>query len=198
MHIDLRLSYVARAAMLAGAVVAASAVPSHAADDDLRVVADCLKLVKSGARPLAEVRTERFQGKVGEPAADCRGGEKALARRGVPWVDWSNYWGAGDTSSKTDKTDGIVMPPLLPHLLNPNTRGVDGALMDLESQRMELIKFNLFDNLTYEQYGKGGKVDGRLEDGSLLKRWKEMRLAATSPNIGDVLVDPKTGENIAD
>src|SRR5882724_3835960 len=194
MHIDLRLSYVALAAMLAGAGLAASSVPARAADDDVRIVADCLKLVKSGARPIAEVRTERFEGKVGEPAADCRGGEKAIARRGVPWVDWSNYWGAGDASSKTDKTDGIVVPPLLRHLLNRNTRGIDGALMDLEYQRMELIKFNLFENLTYEQYVKGAKVDGRQEDGSLLKRWKEMRLAAGSPNIGDVLIDPKTGD----
>ena len=41
---------------------------------------------------------------------------------------------------------------MLRHLTNRNTRGIDGALMDLEYQRMELIKFNLFENKTYEQY----------------------------------------------
>ena len=30
--------------------------------------------------------------------------------------------------------------------------------MDLEYQRMELIKFNLFENKTYEQYVTGRKV----------------------------------------
>ena len=31
-------------------------------------------------------------------------------------------------------------------ILSPNTRGINGALLDLEYQRMELLKFNLFDN----------------------------------------------------
>jgi hypothetical protein len=189
-----RLFHFALALLLAGGGLAASPAPSRAGDDDLRIIADCLKLIKSGARPIAEVRTERFEGKVGVPAADCRGGDKAVARRGVPWVDWSNYWGAGDASSKTDKTDRVIVPPLLQHLTNRNTRGVDGVLMDIEYQRMELIRFNLFDNLTYEQYVKGAKVDGKQEDGSLLRRWKEMRLTANSPNIGDVSVDAKTGD----
>ena len=43
-------------------------------------------------------------------------------------------------------------------MIDRNKRGVDGALMDLEYQRMELIKFNLFDNKTYEQYVTGRKV----------------------------------------
>jgi hypothetical protein len=194
MPIGPRLSDLACALLLASAALAASTCVSRADDDDLRIVADCLKLVKSGARPIAEDRTARFEGKVGAPAADCRGGEKALRQRGVPWVDWSNYWGAGDASSRTDKTDRVVVPPLLRHLTNRNTRGVDGVLMDIEYQRMELIKFNLFDNLTYEHYVKGGTVNGRPEDGSLLKRWAEMRLAADSPSIGAVTTDPATGD----
>ena len=68
------------------------------------------------------------------------------------------------------------MLPLLRHLLDRNTRGIDGALMDLEYQRMELIKFNLFDNRTYEQYVTGRKVGREQIDGSVLKVWKEMRL----------------------
>jgi Animal haem peroxidase len=194
MSVDLRLSHHACVLLLTVLGMGAPLSPARAGDDDARIIADCLKLIKNGARPIAETRTERFQGKVGIPAADCRGGEKALGQRGVPWVDWSNYWGAADARSRTAVTDDIVVPPLLRHLVNRNTRGVDGALTDIEYQRMELIKFNLFDNSTYEQYVKGSKVNGRQEDGSLLKRWKEMRLAAGSPNIGDVQTDAKTGE----
>ena len=52
----------------------------------------------------------------------------------------------------------------------PNGRGIDGSLMDLEYQRIELIKFNLFDNYTYETYirGIGGKP------GATQKHWPEM------------------------
>jgi hypothetical protein len=62
MHTDLRLSCVALAAALAAAALVASTVPSRAGDDDARIVADCFKLVKSGARKIAEVRTDRFEG----------------------------------------------------------------------------------------------------------------------------------------
>ena len=189
-----RFSHLALALLLTAGSLAASPTPSRAGDDDLRITADCLKLIKSGVRPIADARTERFEGKVGVPAADCRGGAKALAQRGVPWVDWSNYWAAGDASSKTDKTDSVVVPPLLRHLTDRNTRGIDGVLMDIEYQRMELIKFNLFDNATYEHYVKGAKVDGKQEDGSLLRRWKEMRLAANSPSIGEVQTDARSGD----
>ena len=62
--------------------------------------------------------------------------------RETPWVDWADYWGAGDLSSQSDFNEANS------HLFNRNIRGVDGALLDLEYQRMELIKFNLFDNRT--------------------------------------------------
>ena len=80
--------------------------------------------------------------------ARCRGGANAVAKRNTPWLDWSNYWATGDASSRSEKSDSTVfpIPPLLKHLLDRNTRGIDGALMDIEYQRMELIKFNLFDN----------------------------------------------------
>ena len=89
--------------------------------------------------------------------------------------------------SKTDARDRIAVP-LLRHLIDRNTRGIDGALMDLEYQRMELIKFNLFDNRTYEQYVTGRKVGSEQIDGPVLKVWKEMRLAADHPNLGDVQI----------
>jgi hypothetical protein len=66
----------------------------------------------------------------------------ALRFLDVPWVDWSNYYGTGDASSLSRATK--------------NLRGVGGALIDLEYERVELIKFNLFDNTgTYEDYVKG-------------------------------------------
>jgi hypothetical protein len=171
------------ACLLAAALT--SSLPAQAQDGRLEIAADCLKLVRGGVRPLAETRVERFEGKVDEPVASCRGGERAVQQRGVPWVDWSNYWSAGDATSKTDKSDSI-MPPLLRHLTDRNTRGVDGALMDLEYQRMELIKFNLFENKTYEQYVTGRKVGQEQIDGPVLKVWKEMRLERNHPNFRDL------------
>jgi Animal haem peroxidase len=52
-------------------------------------------------------------------------------------------------------------------------------LLDLEYQRIELIKFNLFDNKTFEQYG-------RTPDGPTLKTWREMRLPKEHPRFADV------------
>ena len=48
---------------------------------------------------IPDTRGLRFQGKVSEATALCRGGEQALQFRGTPWVDWSNYWGTGDMTS---------------------------------------------------------------------------------------------------
>ncbi len=49
----------------------------------------------------------------------------------------------------------------------------DGALLDLEYQRIELLQFNLFDNSgTYKDYVLGREgINGRA-----LKVWREMRL----------------------
>ena len=118
-------------------------------------------------------RTERFQGKVQEDTAKCRGGEKAVEFRSTPYVDWANYWATGDASSLYPGTSSIGGH------LGPNGRGIDGALLDLEYQRMELIKFNLFDNSgTYREYaeGRGGVA------GSALKVWDAMRLPKGNPN----------------
>ncbi len=75
--------------------------PTH--EDDVAIARWCAELVQGGLRDIADDRSARFLGKVGEPAAGCRGGDKALAYRDTPWVDWSNYWGAGDESSKSDR-----------------------------------------------------------------------------------------------
>lgn len=137
----------------------------------------CAELVNSGFRPVARERTERFLGKVQEATAECRGGQKAVEFRKTPYVDWANYWATGDASSMYPGTTEVGSH------LRPNGRGIDGALLDLEYQRMELIKFNLFDNSgTYKEYveGRGGVA------GPALKVWDAMRLPKDSPNYGAV------------
>lgn len=112
----------------------------------------CVSTASTGLRPIADDRSERFLGKVQEDTARCRGGDKAVASRDTPWVDWSNYWATGDISTESDGREAITS--LGEHLF-PNGRGIDGSLLDLEYQRIELIKFNLFDNYTYQTYIQG-------------------------------------------
>ncbi|MBL4828181.1 MAG: hypothetical protein JKY66_10815 [Spongiibacteraceae bacterium] len=139
----------------------------------------CINMAESGVRPISKDRSDRFLGKVEENTARCRGGEKAVSYRFTPWVDWSNYWSSGDNSSKNEGREAITR---VGEHLKPNGRGIDGALMDLEYQRIELIKFNLFDNYTYETYvkGLGGKP------GSAINLWDEMRLGKEHENFVDV------------
>jgi len=148
-------------------------------DERLRSDQACLEVAEKGLRAIAINQGERFLGKVTEATARCRGGEKALAYRGAPWVDWPNYWGTGDASSKVESWQPITK---LGKHMNPNGRGVDGALMDLEYQRMELLRFNLNDNATYETYVKG-KGD---TPGPILKTWEEMRLPPSHPQYQQV------------
>lgn len=129
----------------------------------------CIETVNSGLLEIPDDRSQRFLGKVAESTARCRGGEKAVRYRAAPWVDWQNYYATGDAGSKKEGREAITL--LGKHIL-PNGRGIDGALLDLEYQRIELIKFNLFDQSTFEQYIKGR--EGR--PGPTLKSWNEMRL----------------------
>jgi hypothetical protein len=153
----------------------AAAVPSGKREEAKALVA-CAQAVADDLRVLkipAE-RAGRFQGKVSEATALCRGGEIALQFRGTPWVDWTNYWGTGDLTSLPT---GFVSAKL------PAQRGVAGALVDLELQRVALIKFNLFDNSgTYAQYVQGQNG----VNGPALKVWHEMRLDPTNPSYKDV------------
>ena len=59
----------------------------------------CIKMVASGFLKIADTRDQRFEGKVSETTALCRGGPKAVQFRMTPWVDWSQYFGTGDKSS---------------------------------------------------------------------------------------------------
>lgn len=134
----------------------------------------CAQMVLKGVRKIADTRDQRFEAKVAEATALCRGGQKALLFRNTPWADWSQYWGTGDGTSK---------PPGLVTKNGPTTRGVAGALLDLEYQRVELIKFNLFDNNgTFEEYVNGRAGVG----GGALKTWPSMRLPKDHPNYQDV------------
>jgi hypothetical protein len=137
----------------------------------------CLTLAEKGFRPIANERTERFLGKVQDFTARCRGGDKAVAFRGTPWVDWANYWATGDTDSKPAESGSTDRH------LSPTGRGIDGALLDLEYQRIELIKFNLLDNSgAYKDYVEGR--DG--VPGPALKTWDVMRLPKGHPDYDAV------------
>jgi Animal haem peroxidase len=129
-------------------------------------------------RPVAEDPALRFLGKVREDTALCRGGDSAVQLRSLPWVDWQNYWATGDATSKSNVPDIWI----LGHFF-PNGRGIDGALLDLQFQRMEMIKFNLFDNSgTYEKYMKIlGDPAGVFHD-----PYVEMRVPEKNPPSGNV------------
>ncbi len=138
-----------------------------------RDVVACGATAAAGLRAVASERTGRFLGKVHEATARCRGGEKAVERNRTPWVDWPNYWGTGGPTTRA--------PSLVPWWpVAPDTRGLRGALLDLEYQRIELIRFNLFDNSgTYQAY-----VTDR--DGAALQTWPEMELPPGDPNFAAV------------
>lgn len=142
----------------------------------------CIKVAEKGLRPLAKQQTERFLGKVDKDTANCRGGDKAMKNRDSVWIDWANYWGTGDANSKAEGMEAITE---LGNHLKPNGRGIDGTLVDLEYQRMELLRFNLYDNKTFESYVKG---DGKTP-GPVLKTWEAMRLPATHPQFQQVTSD---------
>lgn len=128
--------------------------------------ASCVAYALGGLRDVATDRSERFLGKVSEDTARCRGGEAAVAWRERPWLDWPRYWSAGGEQSR--------FAGMTAHLdfFSPNRRGINGALLDLEYQRIELLKFNLFDNGgTYQEY-----VSGKL--GST---WPQLRLPKEHP-----------------
>ncbi|MEZ5855481.1 MAG: peroxidase family protein [Hyphomicrobiaceae bacterium] len=150
----------------------------------------CVAQLARGMRPVASDRGDRFLGKPNEVALRCRGDERALANRETPWVDWSNYWSTGDKSSRAPEWLGDV-PPLRRFLKDGH--GETGALIDLEYQRLELIKFNLFDNATYKTYvtGEGGVA------GPALRRWPQMRLTPDDPAYVHLQIDADGNQRCA-
>ena len=111
----------------------------------------CVRTVWGGLRPVAEDRARRFLGQVDEERARCRGGARAAEARRGPWVDWPAL--LGDRATPGAGRRGRAGAGASSR---PDRRGLDGALIDLEYQRIELIKFNLFDNSgTYPDYVRG-------------------------------------------
>ena len=150
-------------------LVSMSASIAGCASNSKQDLDSCADMALGGIRPIASDSAQRFLGKVSKDTAYCRGGDHAVAFRGAPWVDWQNYYATGDVTSKAAESSGGH--------LGKNGRGVDGALLDLEYQRMELVKFNLFDNSgTYADYvqGRNGVA------GQALKTWPQMQ-----PALGD-------------
>ncbi|MGE5818883.1 MAG: peroxidase family protein, partial [Deltaproteobacteria bacterium] len=140
-------------------------------------VGSCIAYALGGLREIPAKRTARFLGKVQEDTARCRGGSKAVAWRKTPWIDWQKYRMAGGEESRDSGLASWLGP------LSPNQRGINGALIDLEYQRLELLKFNLFDNSgTYEQYVRGR--DGAA--GRTLKTWPQLRLPKNHPAYASV------------
>ena len=132
----------------------------------------CLAYALGGWRAVAMDRSERFLGKVSEHTARCRGGEKAVAWRKTPWLDWPQYFSAGGAPSRYSGLTDML------EFLSPNDRGINGALLDLEYQRIELLKFNLFDNSgTYESYVRGESAGA----GGVAKSWPQLRLPKEHP-----------------
>ena len=154
---------------------ASSSAPTDKGEEAKALLA-CAQMVNDQLKDIKipNERGLRFQGKVSEATALCRGGNQALQFRATPWVDWTNYWGTGDMSSLPS---GFISAKL------PAQRGVIGALLDLELQRVELIKFNLFENSgTFADF-----VQGRNGvSGSALKVWPQMRLQPANPSFNDV------------
>src|SRR5918994_4161900 len=110
-------------------------------------VGSCIAYAFGGLREVAQERAARFLGKVYEDSARCRGVQSAVAWRNTPWIDWQRYSAAAGPESQTRGWAGKL------GFFSPDRRGINGALLDLEYQRIELLKFNLFDNSgTFETY----------------------------------------------
>jgi hypothetical protein len=100
-----------------------------------------------------------------------------VLERPRPWVDWRNYWATGDADSKVPGFGALFGD------LGGNGRGIRGALLDLEFQRMEMIKFNLFDNSgTYEDYQRLWRDPAGVSHAA----WVEMRVPDQKPAGNDM------------
>ena len=135
-------------------------------------LSSCVAYALGGFRQVASDRADRFLGKVSEDTARCRGGDAARAWRTTPWIDWQRYRRAGGPESVVGGIAGKM------GFLSPNRRGINGALLDLEYQRIELLKFNLYDNSgTYEEYVRSQSNP----TGPLAKIWPQFRLPKDHP-----------------
>src|SRR5689334_4178800 len=68
--------------------------------DEVRSLGGCAEAALQGVLKIPDNRDQRFLGKVTKATAVCRGGPNILEFRLTPWIDWSQYWGTGDATSK--------------------------------------------------------------------------------------------------
>jgi hypothetical protein len=135
-------------------------------------VGSCIAYALGGLREVAQERSARFLGKVHEDSAHCRGGEPAVAWRNTPWIDWQRYSAAAGAESRTPGLAGKL------GFFSPDSRGINGALLELEYQRLELLKFNLFDNSgTFETYMR----DSYSPSDRITRIWPDLRLPKDHP-----------------
>ena len=85
-------------ALYAGFALAAQIAPAantpnkpDAKKEEADALLACAKAVLGGIRPIAATRDVRFEGKVSDANALCRGGYKSEQFRLTPWVDWGSY-----------------------------------------------------------------------------------------------------------
>jgi Animal haem peroxidase len=137
----------------------------------------CIAYALGGFREVAPERSVRFLGKVHEDSARCRGGKQAVAWRKTPWVDWQRYSASASSDSRIwGFTANLAF-------LSPNSRGINGALLDLEYQRLELLRFNLFDNGgTFQTYMRNLHNPA----GQVAKTWPELYLPKDHPLYASV------------
>src|SRR5690349_5704928 len=88
--------------------------------EDQASIKACAEMVAHLIPPDPKERAYRFQGKVEEYKALCRGGQRSVKARGLPWVDWGTYWGTGDAATKAPGVITSSGP------LAPAARGVRG------------------------------------------------------------------------
>ncbi len=171
-----------RRILIASVIVLVAILPAYLYLKDSEL-AGCWTYFSGGLRAVAEHRSDRFLGKVQGSTIRCRGGAGATAWSATPWLDWQRYWAAGDGSSKYAGLFDRLKA------LDPNWRGIAGALLDLEYQRIELLKFNLFDNSgTFEDYARHQTGEGKLQT-----VWPQFRLSEHHPFYADVGADgPQT------
>lgn len=149
---------------------------------------DTIGELTSAAKQLTSNHNSQLDRYLGQPLdanhAVCRGADP---QNTTPWTSWGKYFATGDASSgyharlkfagvSDDYSEhglDLLIRENLASLPTADFRGLTGALLDLEVQRMELINLNLYGNYTFEQYIKGNGIT----KGRNLKKWPQMQLS---------------------